>query len=83
MAYFSNDSECEVFNSQCTNCIYGEVFCPIAFVQIAYNYDAVNNEVATNILDTLVKNNGACSMFESFKHDFEKDKTFEQTNLKI
>lgn len=76
MAYFSNGTEGMVFDYQCSLCKYGDKSCPIAFVQLEYNYDACNNEVARKILDTLVANNGECSMFREFKSDFtKKDET--------
>jgi hypothetical protein len=53
MAYFSNGSEGIVFDDECDECKLD--YCPIAFVQQMYNYDAVNNKVATEILNHLVK----------------------------
>jgi len=70
MAYFANGTEGAVFDRQCGICKYGQEPCPIASVQLFYNYDAVNNEVATNILDALVSDNGECSMYKEFKKDF-------------
>jgi len=71
MAYFSNGSEGMCFDEQCSKCKYGQMPCPIALVQHEYNYDACNNETARKILDTLVKDNGDCAMFEMAKSDFE------------
>ena len=71
MAYFSNGSEGMCFDDQCQRCKYGQAPCPIALVQISYNYDAVNNEVATKILDALVKGDGTCVMFELDKKHFD------------
>lgn len=73
MAYFSNSSEGEVFDLQCSQCKYGNDACPIAAVQMAYNYEAVNNEVATKILNALVKNDGTCMMYDEFTVDFDND----------
>lgn len=73
MAYFSNGSEGMVFDDQCSKCKYGDKPCPIALVQMEYNYSAVNNEVATKILNTLVANNGTCSMWALAKSDFAID----------
>lgn len=70
MAYFSNGTEGEVFDEQCMKCKYGNGYCPIAFVQIEYNYDACNNKTARKILDALVKQDGTCMMFNEFKEDF-------------
>lgn len=73
MAYFSNGTEGMVFDEECASCKYGEKACPIAAVQIIYNYDACNNETATKILDSLVKNDGTCTMKQEFKQDFAID----------
>ena len=71
MAYFSNGSEGMVFDEECSTCKYGQKACPIALVQIVYNYDACNVPVARKILDTLVSNDGTCAMKKEFKQDFE------------
>lgn len=71
MAYFSNGSEGDCFD--CANCKYQDKPCPIFFVQMTYNYDAVNNEVATKILNALVKNDGTCTFYEMAKTDLFKD----------
>lgn len=78
MAYFSNGSEGMVFEDQCAKCKYGAKACPIALVQMLYNYDAVKAEnagdnTATLILDSLVQNNGTCNMWKEFQADFEID----------
>ena len=73
MAYFSNGSEGEVFDEQCSKCKYGQKPCPIALVQYTYNNDACNNETATGILDMLIKNDGTCTMWKEFKDDFAID----------
>lgn len=70
MAYFSNGSEGMVFDEQCSKCKYGDKPCPIAYAQMNWNYEACNNKVAREILDSLVNNNGECSMFVIFKDDF-------------
>ena len=71
MAYFSNGSEGSVFDAQCGKCKFGLKPCPIAFVQTMFNYDAVNNIVATKILNELVKDDGTCTVFAMAKTDFE------------
>jgi len=74
MAYFSNGTEGTIFEDQCSICKYGDKPCPIAWVQMNYNYDAGNNKVATDILNDLVKNDGTCEMYKCFKDDLAKDK---------
>jgi len=71
MAYFSNGTEGEVFDNQCSKCKYGDKPCPIALAQYTYNYDACNNEVARKILNLLVENDGTCTMWKEFRNDFE------------
>ena len=76
MAYFSNGSAACGFESQCAKCRFGRVSfgkkqCPIAMAQIMFNYDAVNNKVATKILDSLIKNDGTCEMYKAFEIEFE------------
>jgi len=62
MAYFSNSTDGAYFEAQCSRCKLNDATCPIAAVQFNYNYDAVNNEVATKILGGLVRNDGTCLM---------------------
>lgn len=83
MAYFANGTEGMVFEEQCTRCIFGQKPCPIAWVQVNYNYDAVGNKVATNILGDLVKQDGTCTMFREFEdtlatEDWKDHKTGQQ-----
>lgn len=70
MAYFSNGSEGMVFNEQCERCRFGEESCPIACIQLVYNYDACNNKIATKIMDDLVEQDGTCMMFKQFEKLF-------------
>ena len=76
MAYFSNSSEGEIFDDECSDCPLGGMDCPIAFVQYAYNYVACNNEVATDILNGLVKqDNGkylGCQMKQIIEQLFRR-----------
>lgn len=71
MAYFSNGSEGSCFDYQCSICKYGQQPCPIALVQMEYNYDQHNDKSGTarKILDTLVDDDGACAMFKQFEKD--------------
>ena len=73
MAYFPNGSSGECFDRQCQRCRYGQQPCPIAFAQVNWNYKACNNKVATEILDSLVSNDGKCSMF-ALDPDWFEDK---------
>ena len=73
MAYFSNSSDGAVFDEQCSKCKYGQDSCPIANAQFLYNYDACNNKVATDILNTIVNENGICQMRDTFKKDLATD----------
>jgi hypothetical protein len=74
MAYFSNGSSGMVFDEQCGRCRYGDQPCPIYLVQVEFNYEACNNEVASKILGALVKNDGTCAMFKLDPQWFDKDR---------
>ena len=73
MAYFSNGSEGDVLDVQCSKCKYGQLPCPIFWVQLTYNYEACNNKTAREILDYLINNDGTCAMWKEFRKDFEID----------
>lgn len=62
MAYFANSSNGMRLGDECNECKYGQDPCPIALVQVCFNYEAVNNKAATEILDILVKDDGTCEM---------------------
>lgn len=63
MAYFPNGSAGECFDAQCAKCRYGEGACPVWLAQTEFNYQAVNNAVASKILSMLVRDDGTCTMF--------------------
>jgi len=73
MAYFSNGSEADILANQCCNCILGKqrILCPILKAQLDFNYDAVNNKVATEILNILVEKETGCQMFVKYKNSLE------------
>lgn len=75
MAYFSNGSEGMVFDDQCSKCKFGKKPCPIAFVQMTYNYDQHKDTSGTakSILDQLIRQDGTCTILEMAKVDFEID----------
>ena len=70
MAFFSNGTEGMVFDEECSTCIHGEKSCPISLVQMIYNYEARNNKVAREILDTLVSQDGKCAIKKAFPEHF-------------
>ena len=74
MAYFSNSGDSAAFDDQCSKCKLFYESCPIALAQILYNYDAANNEVATEILNILIKDDGTCMMFKLLKEVCEISK---------
>lgn len=78
MAYFPNGTSGMCFDEQCSQCRFGESYCPINYVQAAYNYDACNNTVATAILDELVKDDGTCAMFQMDPTCFRSDASKQQ-----
>lgn len=73
MAYFSNGTEGMAFDEQCAKCKYGQEPCPIAYVQMTYNYDQVGNPTAEAILADLVEEDGTCKMYKTFKKDLHTD----------
>lgn len=72
MAYFANGSEGELFYEQCTRCRFGEEACPIFEAQVSFNYEAVGNKIATNILNVLVHDDGTCEMFKRFENTLKQ-----------
>lgn len=64
MAYFSNGTEGEVLDDQCSECIHEnpEAGCPIAFVHQIFNYDQIGNENLEKAMLMLVDKNGKCQM---------------------
>ena len=78
MAYFSNSSEGDTFYEQCASCKYGERACPIFAAQTLFNYDQIKSSnagdnTARDILNSLVTEEGICTMREEFKEDFAID----------
>ena len=62
MAYFANGTEGMKLDESCDNCILGGTPCPVAAVQMAFNYEAVVNKTATSILNSLIHNDGTCEV---------------------
>jgi len=77
MAYFSNGSEGSVFDYQCSICKYGNKQCPIAAIQMEYNYDQIGNKLVSKILNDLVKDDGSCSMWNTFRDDLDNTSDIE------
>ena len=73
MAYFSNGSEGMVFDDQCAKCKYGKTYCPVAFIQLTYNYDQCNNELACKIMNVLVDETGECQVWKMAQTELEID----------
>lgn len=71
MAYFQNGTSGEVFHEQCARCRFGNSPCPISLVQMEFNYEAVNNKIATKIMDRLVRDDGSCTVFEMAEEFFD------------
>lgn len=64
-----------VFDDQCARCKFGDKPCPIALVQMVYNYDQLNDTTGTarKMLNELVKDDGTCAVYEMAKADFAVD----------
>jgi hypothetical protein len=73
MAYFANGCEGEIFDMECCKCKFGQGPCPIALVQNVHNYEAVGNPVATEILNSLIKQNGECTMLRTFWNELKAE----------
>lgn len=65
MAYFPNGASAQIFEDQCTLCVMGEAACPVALVQLYYNYEqlAEGQEKLRAALRSLVTDEGACQVF--------------------
>ena len=63
MAYFPNGSSGYTLDEQCMDCLPEEP-CPIAYVQIEYNYEQCNagQEKMRELLRHLVTDDGKCQM---------------------
>jgi hypothetical protein len=80
MAYFSNSTAGDAFDAQCGACPLGagtgEHGCPVALVQLMFNYDQVGNDVAEKILGILVSDKTLCAVYPLAKkltHNDEAD----------
>lgn len=62
MAYFSNGTEGDHFEMQCAECPIGEKNCPIALVQLIYNYEQCDNSKLKGAMDLLVNESGDCQL---------------------
>ena len=62
MAYFANGSEGAVFDNQCAACPLGELWCPVALVQLTYNYSQVDNPQLRKAMTMLVDDKGICQL---------------------
>ena len=71
MGYFSNGTEGFYLEEQCHNCLHGlndEMLCPVALVQLTYNYSQIGNDDLQAALNMLIDEHGICLM----KHAIEK-----------
>lgn len=62
MAYFSNGSEGEKLDEQCSQCPLGEGACPVFLVQMLHNYDQCGNEKLKAAMNLLINEEGLCQM---------------------
>lgn len=71
MAYFSNGCEGEVLDAQCAECPVGkpDIGCPVALVQMLYNYDQLDERGEPNklaeLMNVLINEDGECQMRKS------------------
>ena len=73
MVYFSNSGEGMWLDEQCCECIHEDetALCPIAEIQLMYNYDQVGNELAEKIMDKLISK-GGCRMKPMIEKYYKK-----------
>ena len=72
MAYFANGTEGDALVEQCENCLHGmsdEIMCPVAAVQMTYNYDQLNdgNQDLKDAMNMLIDEHGICRMRNAIK----------------
>lgn len=64
MAYFPNGSAGEVLDNQCAECPLGDGPCPVALVQMMYNYTQVGDgeKNLRDAMTLLVDERGICQV---------------------
>ena len=64
MAYFSNSTDGAILDGQCDECIHEdpEAGCPVALVQMLFNYDQCGIGKLESCLNMLVNVDGICLM---------------------
>lgn len=65
MAYFPNGSAGEHLENQCGACLHGrddDIGCPIAHVQMEYNYSQGGNEDLEAAITIMINEKGDCQM---------------------
>lgn len=72
MAYFAKGTEGLNLDEQCDNCLHGMndgIMCPVAAVQMAYNYIQLNpgNEDLRAAMNLLIGERGNCQMSAAMK----------------
>jgi hypothetical protein len=85
MSYFSNGTEGEELDIQCADCLIGiENFCPIAFMQMEFNYNQICHAKGlerfkghplpfiSQLMDTLIKD-GECLMKPEIEKALKRD----------
>lgn len=72
MAYFANGTEGLGLEEQCHNCIHGinaEILCPVASVQLMYNYSQLDegNKDLREAMNLLIDEQGSCLMRQTME----------------
>ena len=64
MAYFPNGCAGEILDNQCADCPLGDGPCPVALVQMTFNYDQVadGQEKLREAMSYLVDDKGICEV---------------------
>jgi len=64
MAYFANSTEGAILDAQCDQCLHTnpDIGCPIALVQMTFNYSQCDNEELKEAMNMLIDKDGRCNM---------------------
>ena len=83
MAYFPNGSSGAILDEQCAECL-PEDPCPIAFVQIEYNYEQCHagQEKIRELMNILVNEKGECQMKKYVRPRLHGDPNLNHPSLK-
>ena len=77
MAVISNSDEDFLSLEDCAQCVFGDEFCPVAYLQVMFNYDQLKNEKVKEMLDILLPD-ARCWFMNNKSEHFKVDARQEQ-----